>query len=171
MQFLKISVLACLLMSCSDEASSQQSNLAPESSTFVVTGTYTVADALNRRLSLIMPTGDLVLFNLEGTSTIDMLGMAIKGNTKIKDGYEHIDSANFKPLKIIKNGDTNYSPYDLVEYESGKKIGSLEWWSGGSRYILSEVCTGTAEKLCTLTYDKDTKSFAIKFLPETVPVP
>lgn len=165
MKLSAIPLIGCLALSCGEAAISQQSNLAPRSDTFVVTGTYTVEDYLWRRLSLIMPKGSIELYSLEGTSILDMNGLAVKGKLIKKDGYEHIARSDFKALKLVKVNDTSNPPYDLVEYETGRKVGRVSYSSTYYEYTLSELCTGSSESVCTFSYDENTKTFAFEFLP------
>ncbi|HYX33682.1 MAG TPA: hypothetical protein VE954_11255 [Oligoflexus sp.] len=166
MKLSAIPFIGCLTICCGEGARSQQSDIAPQSETFVVTGKYTFDDSLWRRLSLIMPKGSIELYNLEGASTLDMVGLAVKGKLAQKDAYEHISRSDFKAFKLVKVDASSYGPYDLVEYETGRKIGRLGYWSAGSRYILTELCTGSSEKLCTFSYDQESAKFAFEFLAQ-----
>jgi hypothetical protein len=111
-----------------------------------------------------MPKGSIELYGLEGTSTLDMLGLAIRGKIVQKDGYEHIARSDFKAFRMIKVDGSSSSPYDLVDYETGRKVGRLGYWGGGSQYILTELCTGSSEGLCTFSYDQENSKFSFEFL-------
>lgn len=157
-------LLASLCFSCAEPATSQTSQLTPELDSFVVTGKYTFANELWRRFSLIMPKGSIELYSLDGTSIVDMVGLSTTGKIYEHNDWEHIKRTDFKALKLVKIASTN--AYDLVEYESDRKVGKLTYRSSSGDYILSELCTGSAETLCSFSFDKEKNSFDIKFLPQ-----
>ncbi len=160
-----LSLFALASVSCGEIASSQQNSLGPASDNYVVTGRYSLSDNLARRLSLIMPLNTLQLLTLEGTSEIDVVGLSTVGATVKVNGYEHISKSKFKALRLVST--TNSNIYDLVEDESGRKIGRISRSEYYNPFYFTELCTGTAETLCEFSFDKSQNTFNIKFLETT----
>lgn len=167
MKFLALPLVLSCLVSCSDEASSQQSNIGPERSTFVVTASLPLHPDLSRRLSLVMNPADLILYKVEGTSVIDMHALAIAGKTILTNGYSHIERSDFLALRFVATDSPQ--AFDVYDYEANSKVGRAIYYNSLTGFVLSELCTGSAEKLCTFSYDKETDQFDINLLPQAIP--
>ncbi len=166
MKFPALILLSLLSFSCRDLDASETSDVAtigPKTDEYVIKKTYVPDWYLNQRLSLIFPENYIQLHEMDGTTELKKMGLAMQYKKFSKNGYTHIKGVDFLPVKLIPLSASN-NTFDIVTNDSNEKIGSA--YSNSNGQFISELCTGSAENLCEFTYDEANKNFSIKMLPQ-----
>ncbi len=166
-------LVACLLpnVSCADSADVSGTKTIRSSDNYVLAGNINIVQGLDQRLSLISNSADRSAYVLNGDDEPVVLALSAPHHFFKEEGnnYSYIKPENALLLGFgpQQGGGCNASA-ELQLYKTGEAVGRVSYSCNGypnNPYSITDLCTGTYEKTCAISFDQTKKLFAIELLP------